>query len=522
MAIDNKIRRKVTPTYKQMAFETAVRNPERYKGILTAISPYINKTLNDETLLQVVSSMYLSGIVSSEGVEIDENSTIENIAEAVIFVNRTRKADGGFPEGYQSRFWTYVRTLSEMGFVLAQYEQPLQFSQVALKLISNEIDEQEAFSIQAMKYNRRSPYRNVLNDFNYFKFILEVLKQRERISYEQFVVSTFSNNGNVKEFLKIIDENTFGEPSEVETFLRTEYGTNLKAQTILRDYPDVVLRLLIITGFVSIQFRGKVFIYRNIANDDYINDLLSVKIELTTEEKENPSLHFAKLETHNKQLLDIVYKFREEVIEQDGFEYVQKVSEIIKLYELNEEKIVESIGYIGTSKNIVPAFKYIAEPLKLEFYLSLILALKHGNEFAIRPNYKADYVGLPISHAPGNTGDIEVYSKKLYWLIEVTLIRNKTQQLNSETTSVVRHFLEDNKLNKYLTKYLSFVAPVIHQDTKEFYDYSVVRHKIKEQNFYLKPYTIPEFIDTTLTNQNFADMETYTNKVIDDFRNNLN
>ena len=50
-----KIKRQAT--YKQMAFETAVRNPERYKGILTAISPYINKVLNDETLLQVVSSM---------------------------------------------------------------------------------------------------------------------------------------------------------------------------------------------------------------------------------------------------------------------------------------------------------------------------------------------------------------------------------------------------------------------------------------------------------------------------------
>lgn len=69
-----------------------------------------------------------------------------------------------------------------------------------------------------------------------------------------------------------------GEPAEVEAFLRAEYGTNLKAQTILRDYPDVVLRVLIITGFVSIQFRGKVFIYRNFANDDYINDLLSVML----------------------------------------------------------------------------------------------------------------------------------------------------------------------------------------------------------------------------------------------------
>jgi alwI restriction endonuclease superfamily len=409
-----------------------------------------------------------------------------------------------------------------MRFVLAQYQQPLQFSEIAKKLIDNEIDEQEAFSIQAMKYNRRSPYRNVSNDFNYFKFILEVLKQRERISYEQFIISTFSNDGNVKDFLKIINKNSFGELSEVETFLRAKYGANLKTQTILRDYPDVVLRLLVITGFVSIQFRGKVFIYRNIANDDYINDLLSVNVELTDKEKEIPSSYFTKLETYNNQLLKIVGEHREKVVEKDGVEYVQKVSEIIKMYELDEEKIVESIGYIGTSKNIIPAFKYIAEPLKLEFYLSLILALKYGNKFAIRPNYKADYIGLPISHAPGNTGDIEVYSKKLYWLIEVTLIRNKTQQLNSEITSVIRHFLEDNKINNYLSKYLSFIAPIIHQDTKEFYDYSIVRHKIKDQSFNLKPYSIPEFIDITLTSNNFKDMENYTVQVIEKFRNNLN
>lgn len=409
-----------------------------------------------------------------------------------------------------------------MGFVLAQYQQPLQFSEIALKLINNEIDEQEAFSIQAMKYNRRSPYRNVSNDFNYFKFILEVLKQRERISYEQFIVSTFSNDGNVSEFLKIIDENTFGEPAEVEAFLRAEYETNLKAQTILRDYPDVVLRVLIITGFVSIQFRGKVFIYRNIANDDYINDLLSVNIELTNEEKENPSSHFAKLETYNNQLLEIVYKYREEVIEQDGFEYVQKVSEIIKLYELDEEKIVESIGYIGTSKNIIPAFRYIAEPLKLEFYLSLILALKYGKEFAIRPNYKADYIGLPISHAPGNTGDIEVYSKKLYWLIEVTLIRNKTQQLNSETANVIRHLYSNEEFNDRLTKYLSFIAPTIHQDVREFFDFSIVKSRSSEYNVSIKPYDLQEFVGVTQNCGNFEDMKGYTNQVIESFRHNLN
>jgi len=508
--------------YKQMAFETAIRNPERYKKILTATSPYIGKVLNDETLLQIVSSMYLNGIVSSDNIRIEEYTTIESIADAVISVNSSRKADGGFPQGYPSRFWTYMRTLSEMGFVLAQYKQPLQFSEVALKLIHNEIDEQEAFSVQAMKYNRRSPYRNVLNDFNYFRFILEVLQIKQQISYEEFVVSTFSKNGDVSAFLRIIEENNFRNTSELEEFLRTNYKTNLKSQTILRDYPDAILRVLIITGFVSVQFRGKMLICRNIANDNYIKDLLSVKIELNEKEKENPNLHFAKLEKYNKQLLEIIYKYRQKTSQQDGFEYVKKLLKIIKNYELNEEKIIESIKNIGTSKSSIPAFKYIAEPLQLEFYLSLILVLKYGDKFAIKPNYKADYIGLPISHAPSNVGDIEVYSEHLYWLIEATLIRNRTQQLNSETTSVIRHFLEDNKRNNYLSKYLSFVAPVIHQDTQYFYEYSIVMNKTESQNIFLKPYSIAEFIDVTLKKDNFKDMENHTRQVVENFKKNLN
>lgn len=515
-------KRKVTPKYKQMAFETAVRNPERYKGILTAIQSFVNHVLDDETLLKVVSSLYLYGIVSSEGVGIVETSTIKSISNQVIEVNSTRKADGGFPEGYGSRFWTYMRTLSEIGFVYAQYNEPLKFSAIAEMLVKDELDEQEAFSIQAIKYNRKSPYRNILNNFNFFKFIVEVLRKKERISYEQFIISTFSENGDLDEFFEIIDNNSFNDNNEVEVFLREKYNTNLKAQTILRDYPDVVLRLLVISGFISIQFRGKIFIYLNQDKADYINDLLDIPIELNTEEKENPELHFTKLETFNNDLLRVVYKHREQEVELDGFDYTRKVSEIIKLYELNEELLLESISLVGSSRNVVPAFKYIAEPLKLEFFISLLLALKYGNELGIRPNYKADYIGIPISHAPGNKGDIEVYTTEVYWLIEVTLIRNKTQQLNNETTSVIRHFIEDDQLSNYLSKYLSFVAPVIHPDTKNYYDYSIVQQKIDKQNLYLKPYDIEEFVKVSVAKTNFEDMKQYTENVIIVFKERLN
>lgn len=515
------VKRKVTPTYKQMAFETAVRNPERYKGILTAVQPFENQTLTDDKLLEIVCTLYLNGIVSSDKITITEQDTIQSIAPNVIKVNETRKADGGFPFGYASRFWTYMRTLSELGFVYAQYNEKFQLSLISKKLISNEIDEQEAFSLQAMKYNRKSPYRNILNDFNYFAFIINILKIRQRISYEQFIISTFSQYGDIDQYFEIIDNNTFGDNTEVETFLRHRYKANNEAQTILRDYPDVVLRLLIITGFVSIQYRGKVFIHLNIDKQDYINSLLQHPVNLTDQEKSNATLHFAKLETYNNDLLNVLFEYRKTELKLDGYNYTQKVAEIIKEYELNEELILASIENIGTPKNIVPAFKYIAEPLKLEFFISLLLALKYGNEFGIKPNYKADYIGVPISHAPGNLGDIEVYSKHLYWLIEVTLIRNKAQQLNNETTSVIRHFITDNELNAYQTKYLSFVAPYVHQDTKDYYNVSVVMNKIVDKSIYLKPYDLFDFVDVTIAKNNFTDMEKYTNQIIQDFKNNL-
>ena len=161
--------------YKQLAFETAIRNPERYKGLIQKLIIYKNELLNDEKILEILCDLYFSGEVKSNDVTINEDSTPKSIKDQVIFVNRTRNADGGFPKGYQSRFWTYMRTLSEFGFVYARYNKPFKFSAIAIMLSDEKLDEQESFSIQAMKYNRKSPYRKVLNDFNYFRFIIEVL-----------------------------------------------------------------------------------------------------------------------------------------------------------------------------------------------------------------------------------------------------------------------------------------------------------------------------------------------------------
>jgi len=118
-------------------------------------------------------------------------------------------------------------------------------------------------------------------------------------------------------------------------------------------------------------------------------------------------------------------------------------------------------------------------------------------------------------------GDIEIYSSTIYWLIEVTLIRNKAQQLNHETTSVIRHLYSNKELANYFIKYLSFIAPVVHEDTKEFYDISVIRSQKKGYKVNLKPYSINDFVDITLKKENFSDMDAYTENVKSDFKSRL-
>ncbi len=521
----SKKRIKRKPTFKQMAFETAVRNPERYIEILKAVSEFENVVLNEKNLLKIVVKLYLDGVVSSNEIEILEETKPADIEQLVIDVNSTRRADGGFPSGYSSRFWTYMRTPSELGFVYARYGEPFKLSDICKKLISGEIDEQEAFSIQAVKYNRRNPYRNVSNDFNFFTFIIKVLmalrEKGKSLSYEQFIVAMFSQNGNVQEFLKLLENNKFSDNEDAFNFVKQEYKVNTKFKTITQDYPDVVRRVFIISGFISIRFTGKKLIQINESKLKYIEALLKFDFNLSDVEKTTAIEYFNKLNSKSNELYLIIDSFRKDDVI-DGEQYVNKIYNIINDYNITEDIIIESIEKIGTRRTVIDEFKEIPEPLKLEFFISIFIALKYGKEYAIRPNYKADHIGKPYSHAPGNKGDIEIFTKEFYWLIEVTLIRNKTQQLNNETANVIRHLYSNEEFEDRLVKYLSFVAPTIHQDVREFFDFSIVKSISNGYDVSIKPYDLNDFIEVTSVNENFNDMQNYTKGVINEFKNNLN
>lgn len=508
---------RMAPKYKQMTFDTAIRNPERYKGILSAIVQFNGQILSDDVLLEIMYTLYKSGIVTISN---DKNINILGEVELKNLIkskNSSRNADGGFPKGYQSRFWTYMRTLSELGFVYARYNQSFRLSSVAKDLVSDSIDEQEAFSVQTMLFNRRSPYRNVLNDFNYFYFIINILlflkNIKRELSDQEFVLFLFSKDGNVDDFLYLISKNDFNN-IDVYSYITKNYSITTKEKTIMRDYPDVVLRVLRLTGFITIVYKGKQYISINEERLVYIRQLLKIKFVLNETQKEDALAFFTAQDSMYTILKEKILYFRDKQ-KISGVDYTKRIAYIISMYNLNTRIIVD---LLNQKKSNDVYFKYIPEPLKLEFCIALLLYLTYGKEYAIKPNYKIDSLGMPISHAPGNKGDIEVVFFDMYWLIEVTLIGSKAQQLNYETTTTIRHLFSSENIASMRIKYLSFVAPYIHNDTEEWYKYSICNALDRQNAVYIKPYSIKDFIDVTVAKNNLQDMEEYSKNVIEEFR----
>src|SRR5690606_11940592 len=137
--------------------------------------------------------------------------------------------------------------------------------------------------------------------------LLELLKKGKSLSYEQFIVAMFSQNGNVNEFINLLENNTFKDFDEVYNFVKMEYKVNTKFKTITQDYPDVVRRVFIISGFTTIRFIGKKLIQINESKLKYIQELLKFDFKLSEEEKENALNYFSKLDSQNKALLDLVH-----------------------------------------------------------------------------------------------------------------------------------------------------------------------------------------------------------------------
>lgn len=516
--------------FKQMSLEVAVRNPERYEGILKTFAKFDGVTLDDNGVLDVYSQLYLDEAITADALS-NENLTKKYVSKWIVN-NCRHNNEWGYPTGWQGAFCRYLKTLSEFGFIYAQYNQELRLSPVAKALINGKITLSEAFALQSMRFWRKSPYRRVLNDFNFFEFIIDsiiALKEKgHHLSYNQFMVGLFSDDGNVENYLKLLEDNKVGDDEDKAYFFVTRKYSQIdsyhqkvsKQSTAFRDYGNTVFRVLQLTGFVTIDYKGVLLLTPNESRMPLYKALKARNFFVPESAKEDEEEYFEQLGSFDDSLECLILSHREKV-DHSTAEYNKKIPNIISSYGLTPDSIEQALIKVSNGDTRgKDAFWFIQDPVKFEFLLTLFVYTYYGDAFEYKPNFICDETGIPYSHAPGNIGDIEIFNKDKYWLIEATLIRSKNQQVNNETVNLFRHI--NNTIDGQ--KYLTLVAPYIHEDTKLIFSVASIITMIKSNMLSLSSdaQTTGEFIDDMKDKAYFGLIDSRTQNFISNIRNKLN
>ncbi len=510
-----------------MALEVAVRNPERYGDILRLFSEYVGQILDDKTILDIYSQLLIRGIVSSNKFDVTDKT--EGEVKDYIKNHLSHNNEWGFPTGYQAAFTRYLKTLSEFGFIYSQYEEPLRLSPVANAVVSNTISLSEAFALQSLRFWRKSPYRRVSNDFNFFRFILEVIRRRnalgKHLSMPQFMLALFSDDGNVDSFLDLLDKNKVGDDlkkahAHAITLFKPkdkEHQAVGDFKTSFRDYGNSVFRVLRLTGFVTVDYSGVILLSINTERKELLDELLTFNFTVPETAKEDENEYFNHLGSFDNSYKLVLEAHRDEQT-RSVLNYNTKLNSIIIKYKFDSKFLMGYLLDVSSGKSDSNVFSFIPDPIKFEFLLSLFMYSVYGEQYTYKPNYICDASGVPYSHAPGNVGDIEIYNREQYLLIEATLIRNKTQQVNNETINLFRHI----DMQQGGAKYMSLVAPVIHPDTSLLIKVATAVTMVENNNLiFSKAYDTKEFAEKTIGLKYFNDIQDHTVNFISDLKNHL-
>ena len=285
----------------------------------------------------------------------------------------------------------------------------------------------------------------------------------------------------------------------------------------LNDYADEVFRKFEMTGLLIARGKFK-HIYYDFSNFNYkkIESLLNAYKNYDFKEFSNTEEYINFLDNIKLPWLDN-YEVRKEVIKQKAknlniklkdsdFENLNILEEYLNQKFYNKalqtailqsdiKELLEELKILASLSNAKSKYD-IPEPLRLEYLLALILGKKYGIK-KLYSNLIYNENGIPLSYAPAGKIDLEYQD----FLFEATMIKNKNQQLNSETTSIARH-MKESKDKRQEDLRTMLVAPYIYWDVALFFKFCA-----KEFESKIAPITISKFIELIENSPNFIDFQ---------------
>lgn len=495
--------------YKPLLLSTTMRNPERMRPFLSALKAFDEQMLTNDLCFAIEGELIRHGLYkpmvrSKEVVQkwSDSEPLLDEEVEKILQDNPQDHKEAGFDKGWPSRFDTHFALMKRFGFVFYRIGEPIRFSQLGNMFVEEldssdeeanyKYDEELIFLNAFVKYHRRNPFQRVLNHNRPLVLMLQTIRELEStpgnntpgIARHEIPFLLVWRDADYKALanyiLKFREKWKFNASEEVIFDLCEEinggWHAKMKMHTVVAEEPDEILRKFRLTGLFSLRGNGR-FVSTNSDKAAVVEYVLNAHKELHDFSSEESYFDFAsEIDAELTGLAEIQVAHDPEVENNLLTKWIQHFGEQTIRHEL-----VQLAKKRASTDDVL---KLIPNPLRLEFLATLLLKSRIEGARVIG-HYKSDDEGFPISHAPGNTPDIEVFEGQKATLYEVTLMTGRVQ-VHQEMVPITRHLRNRAQTNPDSSMY--FIAPAIHADAMQYVSFLEFSEHLK-----IKNQTIEEF-----------------------------
>ena len=539
--------------YKIFSFSTTIRNPQRNSVFLECLNKFNGLVFDSKNSRLYFEELVKNGIYKLSNIpsKINEKLINDDILndsefEELLKLNPQISSE----EKINFRIRTQLKALESQGFLIFSGDKNkpiITMTNLAFELINRKSYITDIYSKIMIGLHSGNPSRkSTLNKARVFLntiFVIDLLKKEWqklgneakgilKYEFKSFVLGM--KDCDYKKCVRDILEyrKNYGL-KENEKYISDYLFNKLELKKIkydsLNDYADEVFRKFEMTGLLIARGKFK-HIYYDFSNfnskkiesllnayknydfkefsniEEYINFLYNIKLPWLDSDEVRKEVIKQKAKNLNIILKDSDFEnlnILEESLNQKF--YNKALQSAILQSDINE--LLEELKILASLSNAKSKYD-IPEPLRLEYLLALILGKKYGIA-KLYSNLIYNENGIPLSYAPAGKIDLEYND----FLFEATMIKNRNQQLNSETTSIARHMKESqDKRQEYLRTIL--IAPYIHWDVALFFKFCA-----KEFESKIAPITIAKFIELIEKSPNFKDFQINFDKFVNQLLN---
>lgn len=505
--------------YKIFSINTTIRNPKRNTDFLTYFKPYDGQVFTESVAHSYFFDLVMNGVYRLADIPLSVKNKIDN-GEKLSDEEASRAIENN-PQatGLYGRVMTQLRAMKDQGFLMFEPQKDggnqISLTPLGHQLVDGRSDATVVYTKAMIGMHANSPVRKKLFNrsrpfLNTLFVINEVKKEWAALGYEAkgilrhefavFVLSMKDCNyhATAQEIIKYRKKFKYElNRPYLLNYLRKKRILPLADNSIFRDYPDEVFRKFEMTGLIvkrgmyaytyydfstyniekieSILEEYKNYKFESFSTQkDYYDYLGSISIPWQKSEIVRRKIIESKAKIL-KITLDASQTLDEQEFLLDRVFYSHALDKAIGKYNIafvNRELLILS----GTVKE-KSKLDDISEPLRLEYLFALLFGMKYGSKGLVS-NIIYNEDGSPLHFAPAGKCDIIYYNEDGSFILEPTMLRGRTQILNSETTNVARHVKAEMK-ETGLKFRAAMIAPLVHPDVASFFQFAIHKNGVQ-------------------------------------------